>query len=243
VVDNYGEDPIFSGLDKLPMSLWHASILGKASASNSDLTMLVDNSKRVNWCAQLRRNGRLDVRAVHLIRDPRALVSYWFKTYTTPRKIRQQRIRHARMAPLSAAHLLTCSELDLYIGKWLVRNRAITRMLKKMDSTENVVSYHDLANQTETQLQRLMPMLKLSYEQSQLDYGRAKQHGTMKREYEGATQASKITFDIRWSQDLAEHQIAYISNHPAVQAYLDSLGLQLCRRGITTQTTADGAIG
>ncbi len=233
VIDNYGEDPIFSELDKLPVKGWHASILNRARQADPALTTLVDNSKRVRWCARLRKNSALDVRPIHLIRDPRALVRYWFNIYTDARKVRQQRIRHARMAPLSALHLLTCPELDLYIGKWLVRNQAITTMLEKMKLQQNVVSYHDLATQTTTELPKLMACLGLSYEPEQLDYGRAEQHGTYKREYKAASEASQITFDTRWDQDLDTQQIEYISNHEGIRRYLGDLGMQLADRGIT----------
>lgn len=233
VIDNYSEDPIFAELDHLPISGWHTSILERAKQQNPAVTTLVDNSKQVRWCARLRRNDVLDVRPVHLIRDPRALVRYWFYAYTDRRRVRQQRIRHARMAPLSAFHLLTCSELDLYIGKWLVRNKAVTGMLGKMRCSQNVVSYHDLATRTASELPRIVAFLGLPYERDQLNYGRAEQHGTLKREYKGASETSQITFDTRWVEDLESEQIDYISNHQRVLDYLGSIGLELGARGIT----------
>jgi hypothetical protein len=233
VIDNYSKDPIFADLDQLPISSWHASILKHARQGNPELTTLVDNSKRVEWCARLRQITDVDVRPIHLIRDPRALVRYWFRTYTDSRRVRQQRIRHARMAPMSAFHLLTCPELDLYIGKWLIRNKAITDMLQKMQCSHHVVSYHDLATQTSVALPLIMEFLNLTYERSQLDYGRVEQHGTLKREYKRATEASQITFDTRWDQDLDSEQIDYISNHQSIAEYLESINMRLGRRGIT----------
>ena len=233
VIDNYSEDPIFADLDQLPRSAWHATVLQRAKQRDPALTTLVDNSKRVQWCAQLRRSNGLDLRPVHLIRDPRALVRYWFRTYTDPRRVRQQRIRHARMAPLSAFHLLTCSELDLYIGKWVIRNKEISDMLGKMRHPENVVSYHDLATRAASELPRVDAFLGLPYERDQLDYGKAEQHGTLKREYQDASEASAITFDTRWTEDLARDQIDYISNHRRILDYLHSIGLELGPRGIT----------
>jgi hypothetical protein len=233
VVDSYAQDPIFAELDALPMSAWHASILQHAMRGNPTLTTLVDNSKRVEWCKRLLRNPTLNVKPVHLIRDPRALVRYWLHTYTTQRQVRQQRIRLVRATPLRAAQLLTCSDLEVYIEKWLARNRDITNMLASLDARANVLSYHDLVTDTTTSLTQLMPRIDLGFEPSQLAYGRATQHGTQKREYADETLRSQIRFDQRWRSDLSAAQIDHITGHDQVQKYLRDIAFQLTPDGIT----------
>ena len=233
VVSGYREDALFRDLDRLPTSRWHTEILHRAGAEYPGVTTLVDNSKRVGWCESLMKNPELDVHPVHLIRDPRALLRYWMLSYDSPKKVRRQRIRHARMRPLQAPLLLTCPPRDLYLRKWLIRNGQATSLLQKAGRSANVVSYHDLATRPDAVLGSLMPRLGLDYQEGQLRYGEAMHHGTLKRDYREASAASAIQLDVRWQTQLAKADIDAVNADARIADYLDELGLRLTAGGLT----------
>jgi len=232
VISSFAEDALFQDLDRLPVTDWHAEILSRAGSDTPGITTLVDNSKRVEWCASLLHNPALDVHPVHLIRDPRASLRYWQLAYDNKKKVRRQRIRHSRLKPLQAPVLLTCPTRELYVRKWLIRNQQATALLERMGKSANVVSYHDLATRPESALRTLMPLVGLDYQDNQLRYGEAIHHGTVKREYQQATASSAIRLDIRWQQDLTADDIHAVSSDTRVQSYLSALGLELTDNGI-----------
>ncbi|TNF88131.1 MAG: hypothetical protein EP301_05470, partial [Gammaproteobacteria bacterium] len=170
VISSYDADPLFKELGNLPQDRWHEEILTRAQVATPGLNTLVDNSKRAAWCASLLSNPSLDVQPVHLLRDPRALLRYWLLRYDSPKKVRRQRIQHSRMAPAQALKLLTCPTRELYLRKWLIRNRQATEVLNRADRPSNFVTYHDLASRPAETLSRLMPQLGLNYEPAQLKY-------------------------------------------------------------------------
>jgi hypothetical protein len=233
VISSYAEDPIFAQLDRLPVERWHSTILERAQERYPAVTTLVDNSKRVAWCASLMTNSRLDVHPVHLIRDPRALLRYWMLSYDSPKKIRRQRVRHSRMKPLQAPALMSCSPRELYLRKWLIRNEQASALLARYDKSDNVVTYHDLATRPETTLECLMPRLGLEYEPSQLRYGDASHHGTVKRDYQQATEASAIQLDVRWQDFLRTEDLEAVSSDRRIRKYLSKLDLTFAERGLT----------
>ncbi len=236
VISGYRDDTLFQDLNRLPVERWHAEILNRARAGNPLVTTLVDNSKRVGWCASLLANPALDVHPVHLIRDPRALMRYWMLSYDSPRKIRRQRIRHARMRPLQALNLLRCPPRELYLRKWLIRNEQATALLRDSGRSANVVSYHDLAVCPDTVLRSLMPRLGLDYQESQLRYGETVHHGTLKRDYQDASASSAIRLDVRWQTDLDANDIRSVTEDARVRTYLESLSLDLSDNGLAART-------
>lgn len=233
VTADYGEAEIFAGLRDAPVERWHELVFCNAQGRYPTITTIIDNSKRVEWCASLLRNPRLEVTPLHLLRDPRAMLRYWQRSYDSPRKIRRQRIRHARMAPLQAPQLLTCPLLELYLRKWLIRNEAASRLLRRSGHPTNVVTYHDLATCTARTLERIMPMLGLEYEPAQLRYGEATQHGTLKTEYRAASERSEIRLDVRWQNDLDADQIHRVEADTRLAGYFHRLGLSLTPLGLT----------
>lgn len=233
VTHTYADDEIFSGLSSTPVTQWHAEIMGRVRNLHPGVTTLIDNSKRPGWAKQHIKNPDLEIIPVHLVRDPRALIRYWILSYQTDRELRQQRIRHSRMAPLQAPTLLTCGPLELFIRKWLIRNEQISRLLARTGHSDNLVSYHDLAVSPERTLARLMPQLGLEYEGEQLNYGAAEQHGTHKREYESATSSSKIELDVRWQDFLDQGQISRVTGDRRLTDYLLRTGLSFSESGLT----------
>ena len=234
VIANYTEDALFSGLDRAPENRWHELIMSNARQRYPVATTLIDNSKRVEWCRRLTGNPQLQVIPVLLLRDPRALIRYWKLRYDSRRKIRRQRIRHARMAPWQAPAFFICPPLELYIRKWLLRSQEATRLLTRTGHRDNVVTYHDLATRPVQTLQRLMPLLDLEYEPDQLQFGDVQQHGTVKAEYRQASQRSQLELDVRWQSDLDLEEIRVISEDTRIAVFLDGLGLAMTDSGLSS---------
>ena len=234
VIANYTEDALFAGLERAPESRWHELIMSNARQRYPQATTLIDNSKRVEWCRRLTGNPQLQVIPVLLLRDPRALTRYWKLRYDSRRKIRRQRIRHARMAPWQAPALFTCPPLELYIRKWLLRNQEATRLLARTGHRDNMVTYHDLTTRPVRTLERLMPLLDLEFEPGQLQFGDVQQHGTVKAEYRQASRHSHLQLDVRWQSDLDPEEIRAISTDARVIRYLDSLGLAMTDAGLSS---------
>lgn len=136
-------NPWFKELKSLPDSRWHASVLDAIRLEEPATTCLIDNSKKVRWASRFVGNGDFTPYFVHLIRDPRALVSRWMRTYDTERAKRRQRMRimKARPAYAYAYAALTGSEADVYCYKWLIANRQITDFLARVGQSTNVVTY------------------------------------------------------------------------------------------------------
>ncbi len=233
VTAGYADDPLFRGLADAPVRCWHERILANAQRQQPGVTTLIDNSKRAGWLRRLLGVPNLEVIPLHLLRDPRALVRHWQNHYDSARKLRRQRVRLARLAPLQAPALLTCGPTELFVRKWLIRNREITRLLEKAGHSENLVSYHDLATRTEETLTRLMPLLGLSFEPEQLRFGDAQHHGTMKTAYRQANERSEIRLDVRWQSELHPEQARAMVNDPRIRRYLARRGLALASGGLT----------
>lgn len=129
--------------------------------------------------------------------------------------------------------LLTCPPRELYLRKWLIDNTEVSRLLRSTGHAANVVTYHDLATRTAETLERLMPRLGLDYEPGQLRYGEADQHGTLKTDYREATQASRISLDVRWQTFLSATEARAIAEDDRLISYLNELGLELTPQGLT----------
>jgi hypothetical protein len=227
VVNDYLEHPAFAGLDTLPVRQWHGRIMERLREQDPRLSHLVDNSKRPAWA---RRFPVADSYSVHLLRDPRALVSRWINTYETPSQVRSQRLRVLRRKPWAIGGV--ADTVGIYVEKWLIANRAISRHLVGRKGA--VVTYRDLALTTEATLRNLMPSLDLTFEPEQLHYGAAEGHlGTRKRDYLNAAECSVIQIDLRWRDHLSVSERSMVECHRGVNRYLRSLGLRMTDEGLT----------
>lgn len=234
VVDDYGEHPAFAGLDALPVGAWHPRIFERLQPHRPQLSHLIDNSKRPGWA---RRFPAASSYAVHLIRDPRALVSRWLRTYENERAWRRERRRVLQRRPW---RLLAASDpVEVYVQKWLIGNDAISRFAARRRSA--LVTYRDLAQATAESLERLMPRLGLHYEPRQLDFGA---HGillgTRKRDYRDAAERSAIELDLRWREHLSAAERTRVERHRGVQRHLSALGLVMTEEGLTAASATGG---
>lgn len=231
-VDNeYATHPAFDGLAKLEPTHWHLQVFANL-APNARVSTLVDNSKRPEWARRFLANGVFECRYVHLLRDPRALVWRWLSTYSTSREKRRQRIRLFRAAPRLLATALSGDDTRVYTYKWLVANERITEFLAGHQSLSSIVTYCDIATDTDRTLTNLMPRLGLEFEPTQLAFGTA-MSGTSKRRYAAQMEDSLIARDTRWRDELATKQVEAITSNRDVGRYLGSLGLEMTSEGLS----------
>lgn len=227
VVDDYTDHPAFAGLTDLPVDHWHERLLDRLGTDHPGLTHLVDNSKRPAWARRFRSTNAYHV---HLLRDPRAMVSRWLRTYDTARAVHSQRNRVLRRRPWLLGRL--ADPVAVYLEKWLLANRAITKFLQHRRGA--LVTYRDLAVAPQATLAALMPHLDLAFNAAQLRYGEAAASlGTRKRDYLDASRASAISIDLRWRDHLQHTQRLHIERHRGIRRYLEELGLQWTDDGLT----------
>ena len=230
IVNDYATNPLFDGLGDRTESQWHARIFENSRAYRPTITALVDNSKRVAWAERFLESA-FDAVYLHLLRDPRAIVSRWLATYDTSRARRSQRRRLARRQPSLVATALL-RPIDVVLAqKWVLANAAITEFLSTRSRTA-VVLYDELSQRTAPALAALMPTLGLEFEAGQLEYGRVAHAGTLKRAYLGASARSLIAPDLRWRDALPANVIGRIDRSRPILDYLAKIGVELDADGL-----------
>lgn len=151
----------------------HNTALFEAAARVAGTDCIVDSSKSVGRLQRLLALTELDVRPIHIDRDPRGY------TYS------QRKRKHERLLPAFS-----------YVGRslrayWLLRDRP-----------HAMLGYARLATDTETCLRELMPRLDLRFEPAQLDWAAAEHHniggGVVLRKTTGNT----IRLDTTWRHRL-----------------------------------------
>lgn len=231
VIAEYANNPIYRGLDRLPVTNWHAEIGRRAEPENPPV--LVDNSKKVKWLNKIRKNPDYDIRLVHLLRDPRALVARWLNTYPDGRKKRRQRLRVAKRMPRHSAEILTGNWETVFIYKWLRENLQVNEFVTSSGLTHARVTYRDLAFDAETTLKELMPVLDMTFDPAQLRFGESDTLGTVKTDHADTVGRSEIKPDLKWQSQLGDDAKALIENHPVLNRFLDSVDLAFDDRGLT----------
>ena len=204
------------------------------NVSNPAITTLVDTSKEV----RLGQPG-YRMKYVHLIRDPRTLVRRWMVTYETAPKKRNVRWKTARHVPRRFFQILRGPEWQVYLYKWLWQNQEITHFLARHGVDAQVLSYREVALDTEATVAKIERWLGEDFEPRQLEYWNVAHHGTQKESYEWVKQQQTRYFDLRWQSFLSPDLQTDILTHPEVVTYLDALGFVpvgdgLARKPVTT---------
>lgn len=233
VVSEYDSSPIFTGLSDLPVEQWYGTLLQRFAETEAVTTpVIVDNSKKVRWVRLVSKSENLDLRLVHLIRDPRALVLRWLSTYDTEKRRRTQKLRVAKRVPTRAAQILAGDWVNVFTYKWLRENRQISQFLATSGLPHTTVTYHDMVFDTEPMLQRVMPELDLVFESGQLKFGEAGQFGTTKTAHAEAVRQSEIRPDVKWHTQLDPRAAAAVVANSDVKGYLAGLGLRCGEDGL-----------
>ena len=233
VVAEYAANPLYAGLDELPVAHWHAQI-GRRVGGNLPV-VIVDNSKKVKWFNLIRKNPDYEIVLVHLLRDPRALVMRWLNTYTSAGSRRTQRLRVARRMPEHSLKIMFGSWETVFLYKWLRENLQIARCLEASGCDFIRVTYRDMAFAAERTLQRLMPALGLAFDPVQLRFGESETLGTIKTQHKDTVRRSEIKPDLLWRDQVSASALLEIESNKTLQGYLHSVGLELVQDGLTAE--------
>ena len=231
VVAEYANNPVFRGLDRVPVVHWHSEIGRRVGAETPPV--IIDNSKKVKWLNKIKGNPDYDIRLVHLLRDPRALVSRWLNTYTDKQKRRVQRMRVAKRMPRYSPQILTGSWETVFVYKWLRENKQVHEFVQSSGFKYARVTYRDLAFDTETTLRSMMPTFDLMFDEAQLRFGESDTLGTTKVDHAESVSRSEIKPDLKWQSQLSEESRAQVEAHPVLNEFLAGLGLTLDEKGLT----------
>lgn len=197
------------------------------------IEVLIDTSKRIEgWADRFLSDDRYQLKFIHLIRDPRALVRRFGLRSTFYKQLRQ-RWKMLRAFPGSLPGLLFAPEPYVWLHVWLKQNQAITRFVRENRLDSAVVTYRDLALHTGPEVERLMNWLGAPYEPAQLEYWNFDHIGTQKRGYEWVKEKKTTHFDLRWQTEMPNDIQAGIRANPRVRAYLADLGLRIADDGLT----------
>jgi hypothetical protein len=203
------------------------------SALPPEKRVIVDTSKKPDWAERFLDRPGFRAKVVHLIRDPRALVRRWETYYVTPEQLWRQRKRRIRESPLMLPRLLLAPPRLLFAYKWLEQNRKITALIGARKLDHRVVTYMDLAKDSEGELRRLDEWLGLDYEPGQVEYWKHEHHGTRKDEYALGSPDGKRLFDARWKEFLPPGDQERIASNPLILRYLAGIGVRITPDGLT----------
>ncbi len=194
---------------------------------------LVDTSKQPRWAERFLGLSDYQLRFIHLVRDPRALVRRWALGNPTFRRRLRKRLMFMRQEPRLAWRVALATQHKVYMYKWLAQNRSITRFLNENQLEHRVVTYQDLAKEPARELELLMEWLHFKFEPDQIDYWKFEHHGSQKTEYEWVKKGQARFFDARWRESLSPEVSSSVVRHPGVARYVASLGLRFTEDGLT----------
>ena len=227
----FDKSPLFDGFLERPPEGWHAVLLARIRRQEPDVEVLVDNSKRIDWVDRFVAKPKVEVRCVHLLRDPRALVGRWQRTFDRPAR-RRIRLREARREWRNGVRILRAPQSEMFAWRWLRENREIHAWLLRHHPRAPRLSYLELLEDPERTLRRLMPALGLDFDAAQLEYGRSPQYGTRKTTWNVPAGAGPPQPDLRWQGELDAQARAAVTNLPELQDHLAELGYRLAARGL-----------
>jgi len=217
--------PIYQGVLEAPVDRVFHKLFENVEACEPAVSTLIDNSKKFDWAAKFIGSPDFSTKFVHLIRDPRALVRRWMLNYDTAAEKRKVRWLTARRCWRNGLSVITGSETNVYLWKWLEQNRRITDFLRRHGLDHRLVTYRDLAADPHWELAALMPWLGLGHEEQQRLYWQFTHHGTVKPQYMKPVKGGYL--DQRWRHDLPESSQREVWSHRAIVEYLAELRIDL----------------
>lgn len=235
---NDDEDcPLLRELRGLPHKEFHQYLFKNLEKMDPEVHTIIDNSKITTWAHKFVNLPGIRQKYIHLIRDPRALIRRWTLLYQTPIHKKKIRIKMSRRCRRHFWSIMTGSEANIYIWKWLYENRLITNFIKRYNLDARLVTYYDLVFNPDAILSGFMNWLGLEYEPEQRQYWKFEHHGTRKQIYFRAPENGKRIFDQRWKHFLDEESQYKAATHPAVLSYLSEIGLRIEDFGLTSDSS------
>jgi len=224
--------PVFRDLADTPIAELYDRVFENLAQLDAGIVCGIDNSKKPDWAGRFLELEGYDMRYVHLIRDPRALVRRWMLCYESPQAKAKVRRLMARRCWRRGFSILCGSEANVYVNKWVFQNRRISAFLASNALDATVLTYRDLVHAPEQTLAALMEWLGHPYEPEQLEYWRFRHHGSQKPQYMKKPDTAKY-HDLRWKTFLDAETLAGIENHPQVRQYLDTMQITMLEDGLT----------
>lgn len=223
---------LFKGTQNLSYKALYPELSSRAGDS---VNILIDTSKKTNWAKHfVNCSHDFDIKVIHLVRDPRALLRRWANNYQSISKKLKQKKKSMRRFPKRFSKILFSSQETTYLYKWLFHNQKISEFIKSNSLDYHLVTYRDLTTNTEDTLTNIMSWLGSTYEPSQLNYWEFDHHGTQKKQYDWV-QSAQVTshIDLRWKRSLTKHQSDIVSNNIDFMNYLDENALYQVENGLT----------
>jgi len=198
---------------------------------NPDIDVIVDNSKRTDWSSRfLSQRDRYDIKFIHLLRDPRALIRRWYLSFgDKPKPVQRWKLMRKSADMLLRAPF--CNTTQLYAYKWLCQNRIISKYLSNNQLTSYVLTYHDLVTDLQQQLTSLSDFIGIDFEPQQLEYWNTQQHASGKTSE--LLHKEGISLDTRWQEYLTGEMLQLIENEELIKNYLQDIKLQMQGNGLT----------
>jgi len=223
--------PVFQGVYGAPPGELFDRVFGNLAGMDPQLATVVDNSKKWDWAERFMGLKDYDLRFLHLIRDPRALVRRWLMNSKERGEARKIRFRTARRLWPHALGILLGPEDNVYAHKWVMQNREITDFLSRHQASHKLLTYRELVHFPDRVLGEIMTWLGQDYEPAQRQYWKFTHHGSQKPQYMKAPAGGKL-HDQRWRQDLAPEVRERVAGHFQVRHYIAALGAGLDADGL-----------
>lgn len=225
ICENDESCPLFSGISGLSPHQMHEHLFLNINNMNHNVHTAIDNSKKTIWAKRFLNTPGFKKKYIHIIRDPRALVRRWMVSYETNKEKMKERKHIARRYWQKSWNIMTGSEANVYIWKWLFQNQLITKFIQNYRLDARLVTYSDLVLYPDRILSELMNWIGVDYEPQQKEYWKFIHHGSVKSQYMQAPKDGLKTLDQRWKTFLDANTQRIIFEHPAVLEYLNKLNL------------------
>jgi hypothetical protein len=224
--------PVFKGVSPEKLPCLYDTIFSNLREFDPGVRTVIDNSKKTAWAEKFLDLDDYDLKFIHLIRDPRALVRRWLMNNETPGKRRKKRFQLARHNLLHAPRILTGSDEAVFAYKWLVDNQRITRFLEKNGLDYRIVTYRDIVVETNREIEKTVQWLGDDFEPDQVNYWKYVHHGSRKKDYDFAGKDGNRVFDLRWKNFLSENAKLLITENKYLNRYLDKLEISINDDGL-----------